>query len=113
MKPEFEATYIDRLMDDIEHELDKFQWSYGLNRADNRGEVSVDRGAHLLRLEVWVADNDTPDDPEVKPLIVTIPIAPYISPREQIRNLIHMYLCHEADEQIWFGNDRPYYPHDV
>jgi hypothetical protein len=102
---------IDYVMDAIERELDIFQWSYGLNRADNRGEMSVDRDAKLLRLEVWVADNDTPDDPEIKPLIVTIPVT-HGEARGQIRNLIHFYLCHEADEQIWFGNERPYYPHD-
>jgi hypothetical protein len=98
-------------MDMIDKELETFQWSYGLDRSNNRGEVSVDREQNLLRLEVWVADNDDPDDDTVKPLIVTIPINPLYDPREQIRDLIHLYLCHEADEQIWFGNDRPFYPH--
>jgi hypothetical protein len=98
-------------MDSIDEELQTFQWSYGLDRANNRGEMTVDREEQLLRLEVWVADNDTPDDPEIKPLIVTVPVSITLPPREQIRNLIHLYLCHEADEQIWFGNERPYYPH--
>jgi hypothetical protein len=102
---------IDWMMDLLDKELDTFQWSYGLDRSNNRGEISVDRDEHLLRLEVWVADNDTPDDQTVKPLIVTLPISVYDDPREQIRNLIHSYLCHEADEQIWFDNDRPFYPH--
>jgi hypothetical protein len=102
---------IDWIMDLIDKELETFQWSYGLNRADNRGEVSVDREGERLRLEVWVADNETPDNDEAKPLIVTLPISPYIDPREQIQNLIHGYLCHEADEQMWFGDDRPFYPH--
>jgi hypothetical protein len=102
---------IEEMMDALERELDTFQWSYGLNRADNRGEVSVDRDTQRLRLEVWVADNDTPDDDTAKPLDVSIDISAYHDPREQIRNLIHLYLCHEADEQIWFGNERPYYPH--
>jgi hypothetical protein len=103
---------IDIMMDAIDRELETFQWSYGLDRSDNRGEVYVDRDAKQLILEVWVADNDTPDDDTVKPLIVTVPIEAYIEPREQIRHLIHMYLCHEADEQIWFGEDRPFYPHE-
>jgi hypothetical protein len=98
-------------MDMIDKELETFQWSFGLDRSNNRGEVSVDRDEHLLRLEVWVADNDTPDDPTAKPLIVTLPISTYDDPQEQIRNLIHSYLCHEADEQIWFKDDRPFYPH--
>jgi hypothetical protein len=102
---------LERTIHMIEQELDTFQWSFGLDRSNNRGEVSVDRDENLLRLEVWVADNDTPDDPEVKPLIVTLPINAYNEPRDQIRNLIHSYLCHEADEQIWFGNERPFYPH--
>jgi hypothetical protein len=98
-----------QVMDAIERELDTFQWAYA-GRSDNRGEIYVGRDTRELHMEVWVADNETPDDEEVKPLQVTIGITDQ-NPRDQIRNLIHQYLCHEADEQMWFGNDRPYYPH--
>jgi hypothetical protein len=102
---------IDRIMTEIEHELEIFQWSYGVKRGDNRGEVSVDRASRRLCLEVWCADNDNDEDDNLKPLNVSVDINTYDEPRQQVRNLIHLYLCHEADEQIWFGEERPYYPH--
>lgn len=96
-------------MDAIEAELDNFQWAYP-DRANNRGEVEVDRDTGELVLIVWVADNDTPEDNTAKPLRASIPVG-FDNARFQIRYLIHMYLCHEADEQIWFGEERPFYPH--
>jgi hypothetical protein len=103
---------IDWMMDLLDRELETFQWANYGDRSNNRGEITVDRENQQLRLEVWVADNDDPDCDGVKPLIVTLPIHPsYPDPQEQIRNLIHSYLLHEADEQMWFGDDRPFYPH--
>jgi hypothetical protein len=101
---------IDYIMDGIDTELETFQWCYGVNRGDNRGEVTLDRKQVRLVLEVWTSDNDAPDDDELKPLLVSIDVT-YEEPREQIRNLIHQYMCHEADEQMWFGDERPFYPH--
>jgi hypothetical protein len=101
---------IDEIMDAIEKELDTFQWCYGVNRGDNRGEITLDRNEVKLVLEVWTSDNDDPDNDDLKPLLVSVDIN-YEEPREQIRNLIHGYMCHEADEQIWFGDERPFYPH--
>lgn len=98
--------------DEIDAELQTFQWAYP-NRGENRGEVWVDRERNELVLEVWVLDNDNPDSDEVRPLIVRIPISEDEEPRSQIRKLIHGYLCHEADEQMWFGDDRPFHPHRV
>jgi hypothetical protein len=100
---------IDKIMDAIELELDIFQWCYGIDRGNNRGEISLDRNEVKLILEVWVADNDSEDD-NIKPLLVSVDVT-YEEPREQIRNLIHRYLCHEADEQMWFRDERPFYPH--
>jgi hypothetical protein len=107
------AMFFDWLMDKLNEELETFQWSYGMDRSNNRGEIYVDREEHRLVLEVWTADNDQDEngDDTLKPLNVSVPITTYPEPREQIRNLIHLYLCHEADEQIWFGDERPYYPH--
>lgn len=110
MGTDFKLTYIHRVMDDLEKELETFQWAYGVRRDNNRGEIHVDREEMRLVMEVWVADNEDADSEEVKPLIVSLEITHH-EPRDQIRSLIHQFLCHEADEQIWFGNERPFHPH--
>lgn len=101
----------EQIMDAIAQELQTFQWSCGADRSQNRGEIWVDRYEKKLTMEVWVNDNEDPGDDKLKPLIVSQSVMEYRDPREQIRDLIHRYLCHEADEQIWFGEERPYYPH--
>lgn len=98
-------------MDAIETELETFQWAYP-SRGDNRGELNIDRDNNLLQLVVWCRDNDDPDSEEVKPLLVTKPVTSQ-GAKIQIQSIIHDYLCHEADEQMWFGEDRPFYPHEV
>ena len=102
------------IMDAIDAELQTFQWSCGADRGNNQGEIYVDREDRKLHLRVWCFDNED-DDPEawVQPLDVTQDIVLREGPREQIRDLIHGYLCHEADEQMWFGEERPFYPHEV
>lgn len=108
-----EATHtmtIEDMMDALDEVLDKFQWAYP-DRSQNRGEVEVDRDAEDLVLAVYVPDNDTPDNEHVKELLVSIPISLHQPPEDQIRDLIHMYLCHESDEQMWFGEERTFYPH--
>lgn len=97
----------------MEAELDTFQWALP-DRSENRGEITLDE--NTLRLVVWCMDND-PDDPTdpdseyLKPLDVAMPWDPYMDPRDQIRRIVHGYLTHEADEQMWFGDERPFYPH--
>lgn len=103
------GTPIVRIMNEIEEELKTFQWAYP-DRGDNRGEVQVNHEEQKLVLIVWCRDNDDPDSDEIKPLIVTMPITDD-DPQDQIRAIIHGYLCHEADEQMWFGEERPFYPH--
>lgn len=93
----------------IEDELEMFQWAYP-DRGENRGELEVDRDERRLVLVVWVRDNETPDDEAVKPLHVSQAITDQPA-RDQIRSLIHNYLTHEADEQMWFGDVRVFYPH--
>jgi hypothetical protein len=100
---------IELAMDAIEIELETFQWAFP-DRSYNRGELNVDRDKKELHLVVWCPDNDDPYNEEVKPLLVSKPVTSQ-GPRVQIRDLIHEYLCHEADEQMWFGDDRPFYPH--
>lgn len=100
---------IDLAMDAIEVELETFQWAYP-GRAENRGEIEVNRDNNLLQLVVWCRDNDDPGDEEFKPLLVTKPVTSQ-GAKVQIQSIIHDYLCHEADEQMWFGEDRPFYPH--
>lgn len=110
MSTDFRQTYIQRAMDDIEKVLETFQWANGVRRDQNRGEIHVDRDQQKLVLEVWVADNEDPEDDSVKPLNVSVDID-YHAPWDQIRGIIHQFLCHEADEQMWFGEERPFHPH--
>lgn len=86
-----------------------FHW--GRDRGEPNGEIdlAVVDGVLNLRLQVWVHDNDS-DDPTIKPLEVLMAVHSG-SPEQQVRSIIHTFLCHEADEQMWFGNERPYHPH--
>jgi hypothetical protein len=102
-------TFIEPVMNELDAELETFQWAYP-DRNYNRGEIHVERESGQLVMVVWCRDNDDPDNEEVKPLRVSRGITTQ-EPRQQIRGIIHEYLCHEADEQIWFGNERPFYPH--
>lgn len=92
--------------------IDIFAWQR-TGQDGTLGEIDIDYkqfpDGPRLRLLVWTPDNENGDD-EPRALSVWAPIVDS-DPREQIRNLIHIYLCHEADEQLWFGNDRPYDPH--
>lgn len=106
-----EEKVMEQIMDSIEIVLETFQWAYP-NRGDNRGEIHVDREDRKLHLTVWTLDNDNPDQEELNPLDVRKDITVEENAQDQIRSLIHDYLCHEADEQMWFDNERPYYPHD-
>jgi hypothetical protein len=96
--------------DDMDKALWDFQWAYP-DRGNNRGEIHVDRETNQLVLVVFTQDNEDPDNEMAQPLDVRIDFNTYESPEAQIRDLIHGYLTHEADEQMWFGNERPFYPH--
>jgi len=105
--------------------LDKVAGGFQWGSADaTLGEVYVDREANMLRLDVYVIDTDEPDEEERKGLTFSREVDPYKDPHQQIRELIHWHLCHEADEQMWFTYenpalpggiyvDRPFYPHDT
>lgn len=89
-----------------------FHYARGFNdEALGDVDLVIDGGKLALRLSVWVADNDNGHDATVKPLEVLMHVDRYQLPEKQIRQLIHTFLCHEADEQMWFGNTRPYHPH--
>lgn len=108
-------------------ELWDFQWS--ITRSENLGEIDVDYrdDSPSLVLSVWAVNNDNPDDGDyaLTPLLAVTPIdfPPRLigNPsdielqrwaRQEIRRIIHMHLCHEADEQLWFGDhERPFHPH--
>lgn len=100
---------VQEAMNVIESELDKFQWAYP-DRSENRGELEVECESETLVLIVWVRDNEDPVDETVKPLHVSQPITTEDA-QDQIRSIIHNYLTHEADEQMWFGEVRVFYPH--
>jgi len=109
---------------EMHDELDKvaggFQWG---DANATLGEVYLDREANMLRLDVYVIDTDEPDTDESKGLTFSREVDPYKDPHQQIRELIHWHLAHEADEQMWFTYenaslpggiyvDRPFYPHN-
>ena len=100
------------MYDDLDTVIDTFEWGPRDGINGPIGDVSVDREASKLHLEVWVHNTDEPENEELQPLHATIDVDPYMPPEQQIRALIHWYLCHEADEQMWFGPERPFYPHD-
>lgn len=93
--------------------LDNFQWAYP-DRSQNRGEVMIDPDDDdILLLIVWTHDNESNDE-EVHPLEVRQHIDFLNAPENNIRLLIHGYLTHEADEQMFFGplGECLFYPHD-
>lgn len=105
------------MYDRLEAAIDNFQWGIGDTVL---GEVRLDREANMLRLDVFVWDTDDEQPDEQKGLTVSIEVDPYEAPRNQIRNLIHFHVTHEADEQMaWtehgpdgFRIERPFYPHN-
>jgi hypothetical protein len=99
------------MFDQLDEVLDTFQWAYP-DRGNNRGEIHVDREACRLVLVVWTQDNEDPDNEATQPLNVSVDVDPSEDPRDQIRELIHSYLTHEADEQMWFDQERIFFPHD-
>ena len=100
-----------QIMDAIEAELYTFQWAHPDRGEANRGEVHVDREDRRLHLVVWCQDNEGDGDGDLMPLDVTCDVVLDEDPRQQIRSLVHGYLTHEADEQMWFDGERPFYPH--
>lgn len=90
--------------------LDRFSWCYQ-DGDQTRGEVSIEDGRMML-LVVWCEDNEADAPGEgVQPLEVRQAIDFSESPEANIRNLIHGYLTHEADEQMYFDGQRIFYPH--
>lgn len=100
-------TLLARLFAEI---LWTFHW--GRDREEPFGTVglTVRDGRLALELSTWVLDSDSTES-ELKPLTVVGLVNHHDRPEEQIRRLVHGHLCHEADELMWFGTDRPYHPH--
>lgn len=69
-------------------------------------------GIVQLSLTTWVTNTDEPDDEELHPLVSSVPVSPVIDGPRQIRQLVHWWLTHEADEQLVFAGRRLFYPHD-
>jgi hypothetical protein len=106
MHPEIQET-----VKDIKDYLWTFEWAYP--NGEPRGEVVVNTrmGVPRLLLTVYTADNDDPDDREVKALAVTRSIRPYVPAAVQVRDIIHWFLTHEADEQMFSDGVRIFDPH--
>ena len=119
---EYETDLIDSLVDDgldpddagLAHLFATVLWTFhwGRDGEEAHGTIGlvVEDGVLCLELETWVTDSDTLS-PEIKPLSFTVPVDRFRLPEEQIRSMVHAHLCHEADERLWFGDDRPFHPH--
>jgi hypothetical protein len=92
----------------IEAALWNFEWA-GHDPAFHLEQQA--NGGVRLSMRIWVADTDDDEESEFKPLNVSQDVVDDESAEEQIRSLIHGYLTHEADEQLFFRGQRPFYPH--
>lgn len=110
--PDEASAYYDRL----EEVLDTFQWAYQ-DREHNRGEISLDRDAGQLVLTIFVEDSEDESwqhgETPLLPLEGRFPVDTYKDPQAMVRAVVHAYVCHEADEQMWFDNERVFDPHKV
>lgn len=88
-----------------------FHWGRWGNDADGEVGLDVEDGKLMLKLDVWTVDNDAPSEESIKPITVTTEVDRFRLPEQQIRSLIHAFLCHEADEKMWFDSARPFHPH--
>jgi hypothetical protein len=98
---------------ELAKELWTFRWIDVDSPDDNRGEVEVyaEGGKARLELAVWVHDTEHPEVREVSILRVNADVTTAPA-QEQIRSLIHWYLCHEADECLSFDDVIPFWPHE-
>jgi len=94
-------------LDDV---LDTFEWRAPGGNGETMGEVTLDRDRGLLVLSLHVRDTQTSEE-ELVPLTGTVPVRLDVPPTRQVRDAIHMYLCHEADEQMFFNGKCLFDPH--
>jgi acetone carboxylase gamma subunit len=88
----------------LEEAVDTVEW-----KGSHGAGFNVDRKHHKLEMTIWVRDTEDPDNEELVGLIGKRDITDHDG-RDQVRAMIHQYLCHEADEQLEFGGERPFYP---
>lgn len=100
----------DSYHDELDAVLDTFQWAHA-NAEYNHGEVRLDRATGELVLTVYVEDSYDADADELVSLEGRTQINRALAPEEMIRQTIHAYLCHEADEQMLFNGKRIFDPH--
>lgn len=63
-----------------------------------------------MGMTLFVHDSDDQGFNELHSLHTSVNVDPYEEAKQQVRGLIHGYLCHEADEQLWIEGERPFYP---
>lgn len=102
---------------EIEDILWNFEWKsphYGSVGGDAFFFEELENGRMRIGLTLYVVDSD--EDPEsedfegVKALNSSINMDEYEPAPAFLQGFIHAFICHEADEQIWFGDERPFYP---
>lgn len=75
--------------------------------------VGLRDGDPWLEWLVHTVDTDTQTaDGEGEQCFLRVgsPVTRWLSGREHVQQVIHSFLTHEADEQIWFEGERPFYP---
>lgn len=70
----------------------------------------ADASGVRMGMHLFVHDSDADEFEELHTLRTSVDVDPYEDAKQQVRGLIHGYLCHEADEQIWLDGERPFYP---
>jgi len=99
-------------VEEIARALWSFVWIDSEDPENSRGEVDVyvEDGRAMISLQTWVHDSEDLTNRNVQPLITTTAVDG-TEAREQIRAIIHWHLCHEADEFMDFGGEKPFWPH--
>jgi hypothetical protein len=109
-------SYADTYYDALDEALDTFQWAYQ-DREHNRGEIHLDRDTNKLILTIFVEDSEDESwqhgETPLLPLEGRFEVDMTKSPTEMIRAVVHAYVTHEADEQMWFNNERIFDPHKI
>lgn len=72
--------------------------------------IDTDTPQPRLGLTRYVRDTDNPENPELNPLNVHVDVTTE-HPVQQVRELIHSHLAHEADEQMRLNGVQIFDPH--
>lgn len=95
----------------IEEAVNSVEWK------DYGSDFDID-GDELV-MSIWTRDSNEDEETVEEPddlsgALVGLQgrkkIIPGMDGRQQIREMIHEFICHEADEKLWFNGERPFFP---